>query len=545
MKIEKYLFIIIICLTMASKTLCDCGDKASLFCPECKKFYCDDCSGLIHKKIKKFKNEDHHPSAKLPLRTKYFCPRHPDHQIETFCKTNKRFCCYKCFSKGECCFGHDEVSLQEVDDILKKDFASKVKDLEDISKFLGVAVNAGKKEAELREMSKAEVCATIRGDSVKKIKGVFDTLREAIDAREAELLRQLEEATNFSGLEEGISVLSECHEKSLKSIGKMKGHKWCPDLLDRTDETKMVRSAEEETISMCEKYNEHRGALSEKVLIKFDDGGLTDKVTEIIKNFGKVDVKVSRQTDGRVSNVSNTSATVSWDELELEGADDLKYECTLKGGKAETKYSVSKTSLDIKDLLPNTEYEVAIDVPFGAGRIRHTKASFKTSLLFTWKSGPNYTLSEGSMIATKGSSGCWDCTVVGSVPLPPNQVSEWKVKLRSDICKNGNSWDVLIGVGLNAINQSTTNNYNSCWSFICGRSRLSIMSGSETRYRDGQLKNGDVVGVRMDTSKGELSFSVNGTDYGVACRDIPTNEELVPVVMMYSPGNSVELIELT
>ena len=46
----------------------------------------------------------------------------------------------------------------------------------------------------------------------------------------------------------------------------------------------------------------------------------------------------------------------------------------------------------------------------------------------------------------------------------------------------------------------------------------------------------------MDTSKGILSFSVNGNDYGIACNNI-TNDNLYPIVMICDKGESIELIQ--
>ena len=46
----------------------------------------------------------------------------------------------------------------------------------------------------------------------------------------------------------------------------------------------------------------------------------------------------------------------------------------------------------------------------------------------------------------------------------------------------------------------------------------------------------------MDTTKGDLSFVVNGVDYGVAFGGIPLDKPLVPCVALYYEGDSVELI---
>ena len=45
----------------------------------------------------------------------------------------------------------------------------------------------------------------------------------------------------------------------------------------------------------------------------------------------------------------------------------------------------------------------------------------------------------------------------------------------------------------------------------------------------------------MDTAKGELSFVVNRVNLGVAYEGIPLDKPLVPCVILYYGGDSVEL----
>ena len=56
------------------------------------------------------------------------------------------------------------------------------------------------------------------------------------------------------------------------------------------------------------------------------------------------------------------------------------------------------------------------------------------------------------------------------------------------------------------------------------------------------MHTGDSVGVVMDTAKGEFSFVVNGVNLGVAYEGIPLDKPLVPCVLLYYNGDSVELI---
>ena len=158
---------------------------------------------------------------------------------------------------------------------------------------------------------------------------------------------------------------------------------------------------------------------------------------------------------------------------------------------------------------------------------------------FKWKNGANYTLDENKLIATKISGGdTYNCTIIGDKILPKNSIVSWKIKLK----KFEKGFYLLIGIGPENLNQNMEEPFNDCWTFACHSSVLCLKSGKGTSYKTGKLKTNDIVEVKVDTSKGILSFGVNGEDYGVACDNIP-NVNLCPVVLMYSQKNSIELIE--
>ena len=110
---------------------------------------------------------------------------------------------------------------------------------------------------------------------------------------------------------------------------------------------------------------------------------------------------------------------------------------------------------------------------------------------------------------------------------------------------SGNKWDILIGVGPSNLNQNEKDLYEKTWTFICGYSAISINSGSPTyiykNHINEKLKEGDTVEVIMDNIKNELSFSINGTYYGVACK-IPSDIDLSPFVLIHDQGESIELL---
>ena len=55
------------------------------------------------------------------------------------------------------------------------------------------------------------------------------------------------------------------------------------------------------------------------------------------------------------------------------------------------------------------------------------------------------------------------------------------------------------------------------------------------------VHTGDSVGVVTDTAKGEISFVLNGVNFGVAFNSIPLDKPLVPCVLLRHGSDSVEL----
>ena len=143
-------------------------------------------------------------------------------------------------------------------------------------------------------------------------------------------------------------------------------------------------------------------------------------------------------------------------------------------------------------------------------------------------------------VATKiNSSDDYYCTIIGNTPLSHNKGTSWSIKIPNSEENDGCS--IYIGVAPSNINQNEDCNYWKCgWYFYCWNSGL--WSGPPHNYRGkeygprkgtGQyVHTGDSVGVVMDTTKGELSFVVNGVNLGVAYDIIPLDKPLVTCIIM-------------
>ena len=116
---------------------------------------------------------------------------------------------------------------------------------------------------------------------------------------------------------------------------------------------------------------------------------------------------------------------------------------------------------------------------------------------------------------------------------------------------NDEGYEIFIGVAPFDIDQNEKCNFNKCgWYFNCHESTLT--SGPPHNHRDKEygprkgegeyVHTGDSVGVVMDTTKGELSFVVDGVNHGVSYEGIPLDKPLVPCVILEYGGDSIELV---
>ena len=223
--------------------------------------------------------------------------------------------------------------------------------------------------------------------------------------------------------------------------------------------------------------------------------------------------------------------------------DCIKIENTVKEmTEINIKLKNSKDDENIKMKFNIDENEIK-DISYkikSLGKISNNRTNV---LSFKFREGPNYTLNNNGLIATKTSGGDnWNCTIMGNKEIPKNKISKWKIRLNNFQIK-GNTWNILIGIG--PFNYNNTDCfYDHCWTLICGSSQLSIKSGSRTKYieQDKKLKKGDIVEVIADRINGDLSFSVNNINYGLTNIKIPQNDELYPIVMIYDENQIVELV---
>ena len=226
---------------------------------------------------------------------------------------------------------------------------------------------------------------------------------------------------------------------------------------------------------------------------------------------------------------------------------------------AYTAWSGSATECTVNGLVPDTEYEFWVQ-----GMAEKTWGELSTpiatkTLPWSWKpwthylGRPNgYALARDNTKKATRTAGDhdWDCAVISCSPIPQNAVLHWGVKITRS--RNGNGRNIYVGVAPFDVDLSVGRNFEKCgWYFHCYDSTLCsgpphgyAWPGVEygPRKEAGQYtRTGDVVGVVTNTVCGELSFSVNSTDLGVAYKEIPLDKPLVPCIILAYKDDSFEL----
>lgn len=143
---------------------------------------------------------------------------------------------------------------------------------------------------------------------------------------------------------------------------------------------------------------------------------------------------------------------------------------------------------------------------------------------------------------------CGNTIFVARKPLSPKKSYRWQIQIR---WKN-EIWHRTIGV--TAFRYASRRipplsiwigNQNSYWGKSWGfatkgaTESLTYHNGLAMRYSPRPpFKNGDIVGIRFE--KGNLSFEVNGVDYGIAFREI--NNMVYPAVHLYDDGDTASIM---
>ena len=108
-----------------------------------------------------------------------------------------------------------------------------------------------------------------------------------------------------------------------------------------------------------------------------------------------------------------------------------------------------------------------------------------------------------------------------------------KIRINSDVSYSCN--DLYIGIGPSNSNFKSESN-NNCWSIYSSSGLIYLqMKGNSPKYNNinEKFKKNDIIEVIVDRKLGNLSFSVNNINYEIAYSNIPKEEILYPIIVLY------------
>ena len=401
-------------------------------------------------------------------------------------------------------------------------------------------------------------------DAQEKIRAVCNALRRQVSEFETSTIRSLEEqgTAEEKRLQDALIVLQESAESKDKLPSA-------------------VKAAEKEAL-MMQTYDVVEGDVEGSIdLVRLCGVRTRKAVTPYYKPRKVEGLKVWKFTGGRFYLTFNLNAE---DEEALSGsAVDYKVSVWKRGGNGRCEEHILEKdegegegcsySFLFGDIECGSVYVMRVKALYG-GSVESDwseEAEFMKGALpdIGWKRWTGYREYDCTYafekknpkiaIVTKYDTTGW-CTIIANKTLPFNKVITWTITIRkwkrklksviSDFQRNTN----FVGVAPFDIDQSNYINYGYGWYINCYNATLCAGSPhncSDKEYGpkkkkkgkkdEAHVPDGTIVSVVMDTAKGELSFGLNGVDYGVAFTGIPLDKPLLPCVVLGISGYSAEL----
>lgn len=204
--------------------------------------------------------------------------------------------------------------------------------------------------------------------------------------------------------------------------------------------------------------------------------------------------------------------------LEIENE---KLESHLEANKKEIKEIKSLIQSLSKNNTANNIQSNEVDLRF------KWKASNLRKKLFCELKNDSKTVKK---IANEG----WNCTAVGDKCLVDGKINKWKIQL------NGGAPDIMFGIVPSNVDLNTNENFKMGYVtnlINFGKHNLSVY----TPYLNYKAKVGDIVEIIVNLVKGELYYSVNGSEPEIFCDYINKNIEYVPFVDLRYIGSEISL----
>ena len=159
----------------------------------------------------------------------------------------------------------------------------------------------------------------------------------------------------------------------------------------------------------------------------------------------------------------------------------------------------------------------------------------------TFKSGPNYILSQDNRTVTQCSDG-WNTVAIGKEPIPLGTITIIKFKIEKTNCSN-----LMFGIAPLSIDQKLVSGYSKCgWyyhSYNGGLYCQPQLSYSNFKFRDdSQLPEGTIITMIVDTTIGKISYKINDSLIKTAYQ-VTFPESIAPCIMLYNKGDSVRMLQ--
>lgn len=458
--------------------------------------------------------------------------KHDNCPQNLFCMNHSCLCCSECRETNDC---HSECYIVSLDSIGMKE----IQDFEErMEKLEGLSMNKLKQfEEDRKEIH----------DDVEK---TFNDLRDLLDQRENELLNVIEPA--YSDI---INILYEAHEnvdKVLESVETIK-----QGLCNTNSEE--VRSQVFNVFSLSEKIADGMATMVDKS----PEHNITElfpninELKEMLNSLGNFNCSCTNsEREITVEKMSSGYIVLSWPPSGSSKYYQVKAE-NARDNSSKIVYEGSEAKCRVDELNLGETYSFYVRGGFedlwGKWSTKCTKRINDPLESCTWmkclaQASNELKYSTGLKVATKASDTYGSSTVVGSSILEEGKVSSWKIKVLKSQRDDGGG--IFIGVAPFTIDRCGFDNFEKCgWYLSCYS--LTLSSGPPHNSKGKFYKKGfswkrcvttkDFVGVTMDMKKGELSFSLNGSDLGIAYQKIPLDKPLVPCIIFTLGGDSVEI----
>ena len=161
------------------------------------------------------------------------------------------------------------------------------------------------------------------------------------------------------------------------------------------------------------------------------------------------------------------------------------------------------------------------------------------NLKFNWKINDNARMTNDLKTVRKVSGGQkWNCSAVGDKTLIKGKINKWKIQFT----KKTNM--IVIGIvpkGID-IGVNTIDNWKKGY-ITCSCNFAMHNLGVFKEFKKYDAVEGNIFEIIVDLEIGELSFSVNGDNFGIFCHNIIKDIEYLPFIDIYGEQTEITLLQ--